>query len=572
MPKNTQRLSLPLALSALLLSCFAVAGNAADWPRWGRDNSCNMVSEEKGLPDSFSPGVKSAPPPSAPGTATTTDTPAKAPKPDDNKFGSGIKNPDANLAGPQWGVSPKVPHVDPATTKNVRWIARMATHCYGSPVVAGGKVFVGVNSDTHYDEHHSTRGGGAELCFDAATGKVLWQLLIPTAGVVKKDPLFNYDCLNLGVCSTAVVEGNRLYFCSNRDEVLCMDIRGETNGNDGPFRKEAEFMASEGEKPATPLCPTDGDIIWRVNMLTHPDVECWPQDANDCSILVVGDYLYVCPSNGVNRTHKVIPRPNCPSLIVIEKKTGKIIARDDAKVGPKILHGEWCSPSSGVVNGRQLVFFGAGDGCCYAFDAKPAPPERGERLGRLKTVWKFDLNAAAHREGKYRSKSGPSECIATPVFYNNRVYASVGQDPKHGRGRGELVCIDATKTGDITESGKVWLSDEIDRSLSTVAIADGLLFTADNSGRIFCLDADTGKKHWMHDMQTPICCSPVVADGKMYIGTDDGDFLIFAASKEKKLINNVSLGSGIVSTPAIADGTIFIATQSHLYAVAAEKK
>jgi outer membrane protein assembly factor BamB len=75
----------------------------------------------------------------------------------------------------------------------------------------------------------------------------------------------------------------------------------------------------------------------------------------------------------------------------------------------------------------------------------------------------------------------------------------------------------------------------------------------------------------MHDTRTPICCSPIIADGKVYIGTDDGDFLIFAASKEEKLINTINLGSGIVATPAIADGTIFIATQSHLYAVGAAR-
>ena len=240
-------------LTSLVLPFICIAGIAAagDWPRWGRDNTCNMVSDEKNLPDWFSPGVKASPP--ATNTIVTVNGTNKvvAPMPTDNKFGSGIKNPDANLAGPQWGTSPLVPDVDPATVKNVRWVARLATHCYGSPVVTGGRVFVGTNSDQHYDTRHTTHAGGAEMCFDEATGKLLWQLIIPAAGVMKKDPMFNYDVLNLGVCSTAVVEGNRLYITSNRDEVLCMDVKGLANGNDGPFKDEAGFMADVVEASRT---------------------------------------------------------------------------------------------------------------------------------------------------------------------------------------------------------------------------------------------------------------------------------------------------------------------------------
>ena len=85
---------------------------------------------------------------------------------------------------------------------------------------------------------------------------------------------------------------------------------------------------------------------------------------------------------------------------------------------------------------------------------------------------------------------GPSEIIATPVCYKDRVYVTVGQDPSHGRGRGMLTCIDATKTGDISKTGCVWRFDKIDRSLSTVSIADGLLYVADTFGGLYCLDVE----------------------------------------------------------------------------------
>src|SRR5205814_4882640 len=117
---------------------------------------------------------------------------------------------------------------------------------------------------------------------------------------------------------------------------------------------------------------------------------------------------------------------------------------------------------AGQVNGKQLVFFGGGDGFCYAFDAKPVKEADGSFL---KTVWKYDCNPPNYKvaEGKpikYPAAEGPSEVNATPVFYKNRIYVATGQDPEHGEGVGILTCIDATKTGDITKTGKIWSFDK----------------------------------------------------------------------------------------------------------------
>jgi len=169
--------------------------------------------------------------------------------------------------------------------------------------------------------------------------------------------------------------------------------------------------------------------------------------------LIVGDRVYVCTSNGQDWTHSNIPSPNSPSFIALDKKTGQLAGEDDAQIGPHIFHGLWSSPSAGVVNGKQLVFWGGGNGFCYAFNAEPV--KEGD-TSFLKTAWKFDCNPpqrwgddAAH---KYPGAEGPSEVNATPVFYKNRIYVAVGQDPEHGEGVGNLTCMDATKTGDVTKA------------------------------------------------------------------------------------------------------------------------
>jgi outer membrane protein assembly factor BamB len=156
------------------------------------------------------------------------------------------------------------------------------------------------------------------------------------------------------------------------------------------------------------------------------------------------------------------------------------------------------------------------------------------------------------------------------VFYKNRVYVAIGQDPEHGEGVGRLVCVDATKTGDITKTGLVWDFKEVHRSISTVSIDpdQGLLYIADFSGFVYCLDAETGKKYWEHDMNAHLWGSAFCVDGKVYLGDEDGDFVTFASAKEKKILSEVELGAPVYSTPIVANGTLFVITQTHLYAIA----
>ena len=171
---------------------------------------------------------------------------------------------------------------------------------------------------------------------------------------------------------------------------------------------------------------------------------------------------------------------------------------------------------------------------------------------------------------KYPAAEGPSEINSTPVFYKNRVYVAIGQDPEHGEGVGRLVCVDATKTGDITKTALIWDYKKIHRTISTVSIdpATGLLFIADFSGFVFCLDAETGKEYWVHDMQAHMWGSTFVVDGKVYVGDEDGDFVVLAAAKEKKVLSEVNMGAPVYSTPIVANGTMYIGSQTHLYAIA----
>ena len=60
--------------------------------------------------------------------------------------------------------------------------------------------------------------------------------------------------------------------------------------------------------------------------------------------------------------------------------------------------------------------------------------------------------------------------------------------------------------------------------------------------------------------------STLVADGKVYIGDEDGDLVVFEASKKKKILSTTNLGAPIYSTPVVANGMLYISSNTHLFA------
>jgi outer membrane protein assembly factor BamB len=203
------------------------------------------------------------------------------------------------------------------------------------------------------------------------------------------------------------------------------------------------------------------------------------------------------------------------------------------------------------------VIFPGGDGWVYSF-----APLTGELL------WKFDANPKDSR-WVLGGAGTRNNIVATPVVYRDRVYIGVGQDPEHGEGLGNFYAIDATKSGDVSESGRVWHrgGEDFHRTISTVAIADGIVYAADLSGHLHALDAETGALYWMHDVYAAVWGSPFVADGKVYLADEDGDVLVMAAGKEKKILFEGNMGAAVLSTPVAQDGVLYVMSRRRLFAL-----
>ena len=483
---------------SLVLGVWCLRLHAADQPQWGQAWSRNMVSTEHGLPDSL----------------------------------------------------------DPNTGKNIKWTAQLGTETHSTPVVAGGRVYIGTNNGQPRDPKYQG-DRGVLMCFDEKTGRFLWQLVVP-----KREEDVYFDWPNTGMASPATVEGDRVYVVSNRGEVLCLDPNAPADASPG--------------------------IIWRFDLTSGAGI--WSHDAAHSSILIHGNYLYLNTGTGVDNTHKRIRAPDAPSLVVLDKHTGRLVARDDEHIAPNIFHSTWSSPSLASVNGHALVFFAAGNGIVYAFNTIPNEvvsrsngaeakrvSEQSSNIQSLQTpallhrVWQFDFDPTAPKENvhKYNSnrREGPSNFHSMPVFYKDRLYVAGGGDPWWGKNQAWLKCIDPTRTGDITDNGLVWSYPLQKHVLSTPAIYDGLLFIADCGRAVHCINAGTGKAYWTHDVNGEAWACPLVADGKMYLGTRSGDFYVFAASKTKKLLSTTQLGDPISATATAANGVLYVATMSHLYAV-----
>ena len=179
----------------ILFTLFNNLVFSSDWPEWGGNGYNNMASSDKGIPSVMEPGKR--------------------------KKGS--------------------EEIDLSTTKNVKWAAKIGSQSYGTPTIADGKILIGTNNESPRDAQHEG-DRGIIMCFDEKKGDFLWQLVIPKLGAGKVS-----DWEYLGVCSSPLIHNGRAYFISNRCKVVCIDMEGMANGNDGPYKDEEKFMATGGK-------------------------------------------------------------------------------------------------------------------------------------------------------------------------------------------------------------------------------------------------------------------------------------------------------------------------------------
>lgn len=504
---------------------------------------------------------------------------------------------------------------DSSSSLNIRWVANLGSQTYGNPVVAGDKVFIGTNNGAGYLPRFPAETDlGCLLCFDRKTGEFLWQHSSEklASGRVHDWPL-------QGICSTPLVEGDRLWFVTSRGEVRCLDTEGFRDGEDDGIADPPEIVAD----------PNEADVVWVYDMMAELGVS--QRNMASSSVTAAGDLLFLNTGNGTGESGTDLPAPEAPSFICLDKQTGELVWAD-ASPGDNILHGQWSSPAAGTLGGVAQVIFAGGDGYLYSFAA-----DRGVD-GRPTLLWKFDCNP---KESTW-SIAGDGDrnyIIGTPVIHNGAVYIAVGQDPELGEAEGCLWCVDPTRRGDVSPElavrqvdgetvpiahqspqavdpargekaipnpnsaalwhyrhfdsngdGEISFDETMHRTMATIAIRDELLYVVDLAGIMHCVDAATGaqsdspsgsqgdanvarqgdaaKAHYTFDLEAQSWSSPLITDGRVFVADEDGDITVFEIGREhSEPVAEINMGSSLYTTPVAAGDTLFISTRDRLFAI-----
>jgi outer membrane protein assembly factor BamB len=423
--------------------------------------------------------------------------------------------PDRNLVSNERNL-PAV--FDAEQNKNIKWIADLGKTTYGTPVVSGGRVFVGTNNDQPRDP--AEKGDrGVLMCFSEVDGKFLWQAVHKKLETGDAE-----DASSIGIASTPCVVDDDVYYISNRAELVCRSA-------------------------------CTGKLVWILDLRKELGVS--PHQGSASAPLVVGNLVYAVTGHGRDfKKHRVL-NPKAPSFIAVERATGRVVWQDNSP-GANLLAGGWGSPSYGVVEGRAQVLFPGGDGWLYSFD-----PLSGTLL------WKFNCKAHERRDAQGLPET-PNQLLACPVLVGHRVIIATGIDTDSD-GPGCLRAIDVRKSGDVTATAELWKvsGDEYGCSMSSVAVHEGLVYAVQLKGLVDCYELETGRRLWQYDLLAISWGAPLVADGKLYVRTGDGEIVVLRTGRQMGLVakndklRNVDCG-GIIA----ANGALYVAGRCQLYALA----
>jgi outer membrane protein assembly factor BamB len=420
--------------------------------------------------------------------------------------------------------------------KNIKWTAKLGGATFSTPVVAHGIVFIG----TKERNLGLNKTKAVMKAFRETDGKFLWQNF---HAIIGED---GYRTAGyFGMLSTPTVDNRQLYYVTPACEVICVDYE-------------------------------DGKVIWTFDMIK--ELKVVPFQANMCSPLVVDDLIFVVTANGADLEGN-IPAPLAPSFVALDKMTGKLVWQSNLP-NNNIIEGQWSSPAFAVANEIPQVIFAGGDGVIYSF-----MPRTGELL------WKCDCLP----EGRKKDTTKVDNYfLGTPVIVGKRLYIGQGVYPEHHASprSSYFLCLDITRKGDVSlksydprapinkDSALVWASGgpivprpqkgrtrHFGTTMSTAAVHDGLVYITEENGYLHCLDAATGRPEWTHDLRAGIWGSPYWVDGRIFVGTQDGEIVVFAHGRSVKILATIDMEDVIYSTPVAANGVLFVATHSALYAI-----
>jgi outer membrane protein assembly factor BamB len=233
-------------------------------------------------------------------------------------------------------------------------------------------------------------------------------------------------------------------------------------------------------------------------------------------------------------------------FLSFDKNTGRVLWLSSPEGRPTDTI--YANPYVADVNGSRLFFSGGSDGAMHALKINT-----GER------VWSWPvslrgLNTAALMIGSDVIVSHSEENLGTTEM-------------------GMLAAVPADKSGMLTDKDARWLIRGVQAGYGS-PVSDGeRIYIVDNGGILFAHDAKTGNRLWEQNLGTIQKSSPVLADGKLYIGTENGKFFIIRPHADKaEILDQDWLGSEenpepMIASPAVARGRVYVTSMNAIYAI-----
>jgi outer membrane protein assembly factor BamB len=245
-----------------------------------------------------------------------------------------------------------------------------------------------------------------------------------------------------------------------------------------------------------------------------------------------------------NRSHR---------LFALDKRTGEI--RYVSNPGGRPYDTAYASPVIATINGTRLLITGLGDGAVHAIK-----PQTGEK------VWSY-----------VASKRAINTAV---VVKDSTVFISHGdENATEGVELGLLAAIDGSLTGDIKTTK--WAVKGLELAYSSPVLDGNRLYQIDNSSRLIAFDITNGKQLWTLPLGLAQKAPPILADGKIYVGTDSGQFFIVRPGADKgEILSKVEMPESknsccgsegtneqIYAGAAVSRGRVFVVSSDAVYAL-----
>ncbi|HYN85963.1 MAG TPA: PQQ-binding-like beta-propeller repeat protein [Pyrinomonadaceae bacterium] len=289
------------------------------------------------------------------------------------------------------------------------------------------------------------------------------------------------------------------------------------------------------------LSGRDGKVLWERTLgedfgllTTHGGRTMSP--VIDGDLVIASGVMFVWGQHGQGR-HR---------LVAFDKRTGEAVWV--SAPGGRPYDTTYSPPIIADVAGTRLLLQGGSDGQVYA-----VKPQTGE------PVWKYEI-----------SKRGLNTGV---VVKGTTAFLTHSEENLNSSEMGMLTAVDATARGDIKPEHVKWTVVGWQGGFSSPVLDGDRLYQVDNGANLGAFDANTGKQLWLQNLGTIQKASPVLADGKLYVGTENGKFFIIEPSATgAKVIDEDQLGTealpeSIIASVAVSRGRVFLVTDAALYCI-----